>query len=417
MRTEVAPYSSAGIQVRVRPSVKMRTRALAALVAVAALATLAHQSSAQEFLFGNEGPKVMVNPTDPSIPINPMSTAPVDTAAIVDAGGDPISPPDATLLPTDATRMDRAARKWNATLDMLFHHNLSDFTGHKIVHRIFGNDTSGGRMVGGLNRAATPVRSASVSGINYYGGPLMVQNPININYIWYGNWAGNTATTILTNLAKNMGGSSWYHIMATYYQLVGATKTVVPTGGATPALRYAASVNDAYSQGKSLSDAQVQTIVQRAIAGGGLGKVDPNGMYFVLASQDVTATSGFCTAYCAWHTYYVQQGIPVKFTFVGNGARCPNSCAPFSPGPNNNQGADGMASTLSHELVEMVSDPVFNGWYDANGYENADKCAWTYGTTYRTKTNALYNVNIGPFQYMIQRNWLNLGTGSCVSTY
>ena len=66
----------------------------------------------------------------------------------------------------------------------------------------------------------------------------------------------------------------------------------------------------------------------------------------VSAAQDVTATSGFCIAYCAWHTYYVQSGLPIKFAFVGNGARCPSACAPFSPGPNNNQGADGMASTL-----------------------------------------------------------------------
>ena len=60
----------------------------------------------------------------------------------------------------------------------------------------------------------------------------------------------------------------------------------------------------------------------------------------------MTATSGFCTQYCAWHTYYVQSGLPIKFAFVGNGARCPNSCAPFTPAPNGNQGADGMASTL-----------------------------------------------------------------------
>ena len=60
----------------------------------------------------------------------------------------------------------------------------------------------------------------------------------------------------------------------------------------------------------------------------------------------MTATSGFCTQYCAWHTYYVASGIPIKFAFVGNGARCPNSCAPFTPAPNGNQGADGMASTL-----------------------------------------------------------------------
>ena len=76
-----------------------------------------------------------------------------------------------------------------------------------------------------------------------------------------------------------------YKITGTYYQLVGATKQYVPTGGTVTALRYVTSGNDAYSQGQSLSDAQVQAIVVRAIAGGGLGKADPNGMYFVLTSQ------------------------------------------------------------------------------------------------------------------------------------
>lgn len=53
----------------------------------------------------------------------------------------------------------------------------------QIVHKIYSNHT-GGRLVGGMNRAATPNRAASVSGINYYNGPLMVANPTNIYYIW-----------------------------------------------------------------------------------------------------------------------------------------------------------------------------------------------------------------------------------------
>lgn len=73
-----------------------------------------------------------------------------------------------------------------------------------------------------------------------------------------------------------------YRITSTYYQIVNGVKQYVPTGAA---LRYITSVNDAYSQGTSLSDAAVQAIVQRAIAGGGLGRADPNGMYFVLTSQ------------------------------------------------------------------------------------------------------------------------------------
>src|SRR6266576_4879857 len=46
-----------------------------------------------------------------------------------------------------------------------------------------------------------PVRSAPpvsvTNGIRYNGGPIM-PGTVNIYYIWYGNWAGNTGPNILT---------------------------------------------------------------------------------------------------------------------------------------------------------------------------------------------------------------------------
>src|SRR6185437_745920 len=49
-----------------------------------------------------------------------------------------------------------------------------------------------------------PTRQGS-NGISYHGGPVMT-NGSNVYYIWYGNWSGNTATTILADLASSMGG-------------------------------------------------------------------------------------------------------------------------------------------------------------------------------------------------------------------
>ena len=44
----------------------------------------------------------------------------------------------------------------------------------------------------------TPTGFGVVTGnnIDYHGGPVMV-TPHNVYFIWYGNWNGNTATTIL----------------------------------------------------------------------------------------------------------------------------------------------------------------------------------------------------------------------------
>jgi hypothetical protein len=80
--------------------------------------------------------------------------------------------------------------------------------------------------------------------------------------------------------------------------------------------------------------------------------------------------------------------------------------------PNGNVGADGMASIIAHELEEAITDPKLNAWFDSRGYENADKCAWTFGTTTQLPNGSYSNVTLGSRSYLIQRNW-NAGTQSC----
>ena len=146
-------------------------------------------------------------------------------------------------------------------------------------------------------------------------------------------------------------------------------------------MHFAGSTTDSYSQDRHLSDAGVQAVVSGAISSGRLPK-DTNAVYFVLTSADVNETSGFCTQYCGWHTHGTIPGSDIKYSFVGNPDRCPSACAAQTTGPNGNAGADGMASIIAHELEEAVTDPDLNAWYDRRGAENADKCAWTFGTTY-----------------------------------
>ena len=183
---------------------------------------------------------------------------------------------------------------------------------------------------------------ASTSGIVYHGGPIL-RGTTNIYYIWYGNWSGNTATTILTDLASSIGGSGYFNINTTYYD---ASNVHV-----TNSVHYVSSTVDSYSQGTSLTDAQIGAVVSNALPVLG---TDQNGVYFVLTSADVTASSGFCTQYCGWHTYSRTSG--VKYAFVGNPDRCPASCS-MQTAPNDNAGADVIANAQIHKISDIPPLP------------------------------------------------------------
>ncbi len=247
------------------------------------------------------------------------------------------------------------------------------------------------------------------NGISYHGGPLMLGTP-NVYYIWYGNWGGNSATTILPALIPALSGSSYEHINTTYYN--GSNQHVAGT------MNLAGQVDDSYSQGSSLSDNGVQAVVEGQIAGGHLPE-DTNAIYFVLTSADVKESSGFCTQYCGWHWYYTRNdGSVIKYSFVGNPDQCPSACEDqTSSSPNGNTGADGMASIMAHESEEAISDPQGNAWYDYRGNENADKCAWTFGTTSRASNGSLYNFTGDGRQWLIQQNWVNASGGYCAMSY
>ncbi|HWD16644.1 MAG TPA: hypothetical protein VG865_08550, partial [Casimicrobiaceae bacterium] len=181
-------------------------------------------------------------------------------------------------------------------------------------------------------------------------------------------------------------------------------------------VHYYGSTSDSYSQGANLSDSAIQSVVASAISSGRLPS-DNEGVYFVLTSSDVTATSGFCTQYCGWHTHGTIGGKDIKYSFVGNPDRCPSACADQTTGPNGNAGADGMASIMAHELEEAVTDPDLNAWYDRRGMENADKCAWTFGTQYTVSNGARANMKLGTRDYLIQQNWVNASGGYCALSY
>ena len=255
--------------------------------------------------------------------------------------------------------------------------------------------------------------------ILYHNGPVM-QGHSNVYLIWYGNWGSNNATTILTDLVIGLGTSAYFQINTLYPDAVGNG----PGGG----LRYSGTISDSYSHGTVLSRADIQGIVSDSIVGGHL-PLDGAGIYIVASSADVTDVqpdgSSFCSRKFPHHGVFLENGAQVKYGFAGNLDRCPGTVTHFTdangnrlPTPNDNFGADAMASHVAHLLNVIVTSPLgnegeFGGWYDRYGLENASKCWGTFGQTYLASNGARANIRFLTRDFLIHQNWVNGRKGFC----
>ncbi len=274
--------------------------------------------------------------------------------------------------------------------------------------------------------AGARVRAAVSTGANptiiYHGGPVqgtVAGSPVHLYYIFYGGWAtlDPGGPQIMTNFGNSLGGSGYWNILTSYVEPSGTT--------IINELTLAGTTTDDYSQGKSLSDTTLQTVVKTAIANGSL-PLDTNAIYHVLASKDVNETSGWCTSYCGFHNHMTYEGQDLKYSFIGDPAGCVNEggvadcqgeSTNITESPNNDPGVDAMISVIAHESEEAVSDPDLNAWYFNTGAEDADQCAYTYGSKLlKDKNGSVANIILDKKKYLIQQNYI-APSGGCAMSY
>jgi hypothetical protein len=267
----------------------------------------------------------------------------------------------------------------------------------------------------GEESVANGQQSLIEAGIQYHDGQVML-GTVGIYYIWYGNWSTN-AKNVLKDLAYNIGSSDWWNIHTTY------------TNGAGTKLSKSASFLGGYqytgaSYSKKLSGSDIETIVTKTINDHKLAK-NTSAVYVVLTSKDVdqvgtswSTTESFGPDYCGWHTSVSLSGDSIKYAWVGDASqKWQQECGGQFITPNGQQGADGMANLIAHELTEAVTDPDGHGWYDGSEEENADKCEWNFGPMLMLPSGAKYNITLGSHKFLIQRNWVNRNGGSCAMGY
>jgi hypothetical protein len=261
------------------------------------------------------------------------------------------------------------------------------------------------------------------TGILYHGGPVL-QSGTNVAAIY---WAASTiypggptpgATgsgsqdgSLIGLFMRGLGGTPYYNINSTYTDGAGA-KIV----NAVTYTQFYANNTSVPANGASVSDAQIVAMLQAAFNAGKLS-YNASTLYNVFTAGTVNLGGGFGTQYCAYHTHgtvtiggvartVLYSAMPYDYAY-------PSACTAQLGSANNDPGADAEVNTLAHEIEETTTDMMGNAWFDRRGYENADKCAWTWGTVQTASNGGKYNITVGGKNYLVQQNWKNTGSGGC----
>jgi phosphate-induced protein 1 len=269
----------------------------------------------------------------------------------------------------------------------------------------------------------------SNTGIFYHGGPVLLTTSVVAIYwssstIYNGGptpGASNCVDNSLVGLMLgHVGGSPYFNINTTYTD--GSGNHIANAVGYT---RCWANKTNAPSGSQTVSDAEMQSMILSGFSGGAIS-YDPNTLYAIFTGDAVNLGGGFGTQYCAYHGWFttVINGVSrvVKYAAMPYDFAFPASCSMFGGvnaliPPNGDAGADAEVNTLAHETEETTTDPEGSAWFDRRGRENADKCAWTFGTTYGTSNGGTANMSLGGKNFLIQQNWVNAGSGGCAVSY
>ena len=232
----------------------------------------------------------------------------------------------------------------------------------------------------GLTNAAGHARHTSSPNLIYHGGPVMT-SATEVYPIFWGTSFTSGVTSGIDTFYGGVGNSNY-------------AKTNTEYTNNNPAQFVSPGVN-AHTHVTDTTTAAPTQAPQTSAILAEVARMYPNptrNAYYPVYIDQPRGHAG----YCAWHSAGTINGTPVQFAFFfkldGDAG-----CDPQSP-TNQSEGLQALGNVSGHELSEMMTDPQLNAWYDSRGAENADKCAWTFGTNL---------LDLGGTSWKIQGNWSN----------
>jgi hypothetical protein len=322
------------------------------------------------------------------------------------------------------TSPSKAIAPGSASLDQSPEFNDPSGHGHVFhtkqwfVNNPSDNGKPGGGGAGGGN-----------TGIFYHGGPVLQSGTKVVAIYWaapaeqpiysggptsgFDVTSGGTDGSNIGYFLSHLGASPYFNINSTYTD--GSTNHIL--NSVSYAGYWVNNDASAPTGTESVSDAQMVAMLQSGFSTGAL-KYDPSTLYAIFTPWKVNLGGGFGTQYCAYHTHGTVNGNQtVLYAAMPYDAAYPSACTNGTAAPNGDIGADAEVNTLAHETEETTTDMLGTAWFDRRGYENADKCAWTWGSTYTTSNGGLANMNLNGKDFLVQQNWVNAGSGGCAKSY
>jgi hypothetical protein len=248
--------------------------------------------------------------------------------------------------------------------------------------------------------------------LQYNGGPVEATGSKNYLIFWEpsGSVVASNYNSTLTQFFGDIGGSSLYGVAHQYYQTSGSTNQLIANS---------ASVGGTWTDtsaypSSSLSDTDMQNEVLKAVKANGWSTGVGSEFFVYLAKgENECMSSGTCSfsTYCAYHGSFTSGASTVLYAAMPYAGTNLSGCGIQSgSGTPNGPDTDAEISVASHELMETVTDPLLNAWYDASGSEIGDKCAYTYGPTSSNGSD----ITINGHPYIVQEEFDNSSLGCSI---
>lgn len=265
-------------------------------------------------------------------------------------------------------------------------------------------------------------RTSSHGNLSYHGGPVEHTNTVYLLF-WNPGSRGTFATgyqnvvqQYFTDVAADTTAnksSNVYYAATQYSDGTGHVGIATTVGGTATSTDSPPSGCSDSGTSYCVTDAQIQSEVQTQAAALGWA-TGPNTEIFVFTAKGIGSCAGSQCAfsyYCAYHSW-IGSGSAV--TLYANMPYADTNSTACGTGqkPNNND-ADDTINVTSHEHNETLTDEQGNAWFDRQGAEDGDKCAWTFGSALGGTSGHLYNQLINGHGYYLQREWSNASSG-CV---